>query len=217
MKNMSILLIRTMLLLLGVGLLAAAAARILVVASTHRYIIAKETQPQAQVALVFGAGLRRDGSPTAILRDRVLSAVDLYRAGIVSKLLMSGDNRFLEYNEPGAMREYAIGLGVPPEDIVLDYAGRRTYDSCYRAKYIFGVKSAILVTQPFHLPRAVYTCRGIGMAATGFAAENVQYRKVSQLYWNIREIPAILVSVIEVNITHPLPVLGDKEYIFPEN
>ena len=217
MKNMFIFLIKTLMLIMGIGLLSAAAARILVVSSTHRYILVKELQPQAQVALVFGAGLRRDGSPTAILRDRVQSAVDLYRAGVVSKLLMSGDNRFLEYNEPGAMREYAIGLGVPPEDIVLDYAGRRTYDSCYRAKYIFGVKNAILVTQPFHLPRAVYTCRGLGLEATGYAAENVQYRKISQLYWNVREIPAILVSVIEVNITHPLPVLGDKEYIFPEN
>lgn len=216
MKNMLIILIKILLALVAIGLLFAAIARILVVSSSNRFILPLESQPQAQVALVFGAGLRRDGSPTAILKDRVQSAVELYRSGKVSKLLMSRDNRFIDYNEPGSMREYALSLGVPAKDIVLDYAGRRTYDSCYRAKYIFGVKSAILVTQPFHLPRAVYTCREIGIEATGFAANNIYYRKISQLYWNIREIPAILVSVIEVNITHPVPVMGDEEIIFPE-
>jgi vancomycin permeability regulator SanA len=217
MKNMLIIFIKTLMVILGVGLLSAASARILVVTLSNRYILSQASQPEAQVALVFGAGLRRDGSPTAILRDRVQSAVELYRSGKVSKLLMSGDNRFIEYNEPGAMREYALSLGVPDKDIVLDFAGRRTYDSCYRAKYIFGIRSAILVTQPFHLPRALYTCHSMGIEVTGFAAENIRYRKISELYWNIREIPAMLVSVIEVKFTHPLPVLGEQEYIFPEN
>lgn len=129
---------------------------------------------------------------------------------------MSGDNSNLEYNEPGAMREYALSLGVPESDIVLDYAGRRTYDSCYRALHIFGIKRAILVTQPFHLPRALYTCQKLGIEATGYTAENITYRKSSQLYWNMREIAAMLVSTIEVSITHPVPVLGAKETIFPE-
>ena len=108
------------------------------------------------VVIVFGAGLRRDGTPTTVLRDRVETAAELYRQGKVEKLLMSGDNRFVDYNEPEAMRQYALQLGIPDEDIVLDYAGRRTYDTCYRAGAIFGVKKVILVTQLFHLPRAIY-------------------------------------------------------------
>ena len=110
--------------------------------------------PAQRVAIVFGAGLRYDGTPTAILKDSVQTAVQLYQQGKVDKLLMSGDNSFVEYNEPEAMRQYALDLGVPEADIVSDYAGRRTYDTCYRAKVIFQVQSAILVTQNFHLPRA---------------------------------------------------------------
>ena len=215
-KKMLITIPRILIVTLASILILAAAARIYIVISTQSYIRQLKYQPDAQVALVFGAGLRRDGSPTAILRDRVQSAVELYKSGKVKKLLMSGDNSYLEYNEPGAMREYALSLGVPENDIVLDYAGRRTYDLCYRALYIFGIKSAILVTQPFHLPRAVYTCRKLGIEATGYAAENITYRKSSQLYWNMREIAAMLVSTIEVSITHPVPVLGVKETIFPE-
>ena len=215
-KKMFLLFFRVMVILIISAAAFAAIAPIVIVLSTNHDILALNEQPESQVALVFGAGLRRDGSPTAILRDRVQSAVQLYNQGKVIKLLMSGDNSNLDYNEPGAMREYAISLGVAPEDIVLDYAGRRTYDSCYRAKHIFGIKSAILVTQPFHLPRAIYLCRGIGIEATGYPAENIQYRKSSHLYWNIREIPAMVVSFFDVNFTHPVPILGDKEYIFPE-
>ena len=89
-----------------------------------------ESAPAKRVAIVFGAGLWRDGSPTPVLRDRVATAAQLYLAGKVEKLLMSGDNRFADYNEPAAMQAYAMQLGVPEEDIVLDYAGRRTYDTC---------------------------------------------------------------------------------------
>ena len=95
------------------------------------------------------------------------TAAQLYFSGKVEKLLMSGDNRFVDYNEPEAMRQYARSLGVPEEAIVLDYAGRRTYDTCYRARDIFGVQSAILVTQNFHLPRALFTCNALGIRATG--------------------------------------------------
>jgi SanA protein len=170
-----------------------------------------------RVAIIFGAGLWRNGTPTPVLQDRIETAADLYFSGKVEKLLMSGDNRFIYYNEPGAMREYALSLGVPTEDIVLDYAGRRTYDTCYRARAIFGVEQAILVTQAFHMPRALYTCNQLGLDATGVVADNRYYRKSSRLYWNIRELPAILIAMWEVNISHPLPVLGDPEPIFPLN
>ncbi len=131
-----------------------------------------DSAPTEGVAIVFGAGLTRGGYPTAVLRDRVETAAQLYFAGKVQKLLMSGDNRSDNYNEPGAMREYALSLGVPSDAIVLDYAGRRTYDTCYRAKAIFGLKSALLVTQQFHLPRALFLCNALGIQAAGVEANN---------------------------------------------
>lgn len=132
-------------------------------------IIPLADAPEMPVAIVFGAGLSRDGTPSPVLRDRVETAAALYFQGKVKKLLMSGDNRFVDYNEPGAMRQYALDLGVPAEDIVLDYAGRRTYDTCYRARAIFGVTEAILVTQPFHpatCPVPVQSIGGEGMGRT---------------------------------------------------
>lgn len=174
-----------------------------------------ETVAKDRVAIVFGAGLRRDGTPSPVLRDRVATAARLYFAGKVEKLLMSGDNRFLDYNEPGAMEGYALDLGVPQEDIVLDYAGRRTYDTCYRARDIFGLDSAILVTQSFHLPRALYVCNQLGLPAVGVPADQREYRESSILYWNLRETVATLVALWEVHISRPIPVLGDPEPIFP--
>jgi len=175
-----------------------------------------EKSPTAPVAIVFGAGLSRDGSPSPVLRDRVATAAQLYFDGKVSKLLMSGDNRFINYNEPGAMREYAIRLGVPEEAIVLDYAGRRTYDTCYRARHIFGVEQAILVTQAFHLPRALFTCNMLGLPAIGVIADQRVYHPISYRYWRLREIPATLMAFIDVFVRHPLPVLGDPEPIFDD-
>jgi len=175
-----------------------------------------EASPSAPAAIVFGAGLMRDGSPSPILRDRVATAAELYLSGRVEKLLMSGDNRFIDYNEPQAMKEYALELGVPEEDIVLDYAGRRTYDTCYRAKHIFGLGRVLLVTQRYHLPRALLTCNALGLQAEGVRADQRVYNIQSMRYWRIREIPALLVAMIEVYIIHPIPVLGDPEPIFSD-
>ena len=169
--------------------------------------------PAERVAIVFGAGLLRDGSAGPVLRDRVETAVQLYQQGKVQKLLMSGDNRFVNYNEPEAMRQYALDLSVPDEDIVLDYAGRRTYDTCYRANAIFQVDSAILVTQSFHLPRALFLCNSFGVQSTGVEANNTYFRKISRLYWNTRELFATVQSVWDVRVSKPLPVLGDPEPI----
>ena len=106
-------------------------------------------------------------------------------------------------------------LGVPEEAIVRDYAGRRTYDTCYRAKEIFGVQEAILVTQAFHLPRALYICNTLGVSAVGVRADLYTYRRRLMAYWHLREAAATLMAFWEVNVTHPLPVLGQPEPIFP--
>ena len=175
-----------------------------------------ETVPTQKVAIVFGAGLTRSGDATPVLKDRVTTAADLYFSGKVQKLLMSGDNSTANYNEPEAMRRYALTLGIPESDVVLDYAGRRTYDTCYRAKVIFGVTDAILVTQKFHLPRALFLCNMLGVNATGVEADNFIYRRRSLLFWNLREIPATITAFSDV-VTRPLPILGKPETIFPEN
>ena len=176
-------------------------------------IFTEATVPVERVAIVFGAGLRYDGTPTAVLRDRVETAAQLYQQGKVNKLLMSGDNRFLDYNEPESMRQYALTLGIPDKDIVLDYAGRRTYDTCYRAKAIFQVDSAILVTQGFHLPRALFLCNSLGVKSAGVEANNIYFRKLSRFIWNIRELFATSQAVWDVFVAKPLPVLGDPEPI----
>jgi len=180
-------------------------------------IFSAEESPSARAAIVFGAGLQRDGTPSPVLKDRVSAAVQLYQQGKVEKILMSGDNRFEDYNEPAAMKTYAVDLGVSEDAIVLDYAGRRTYDTCYRAKHIFGLEEALLVTQKFHLPRAIFTCRGLGMNVSGVSADLRDYHTHSLRYWNIRELPATLVALWQVWVSHPLPVLGDKEPIFTES
>jgi SanA protein len=173
--------------------------------------------PEKKVGIIFGAGITKDGRPTAVLRDRVMAGVNLYQAGKVQYLLMSGDNRFIDYNEPQAMKNYAIELGVPEEAIVMDFAGRRTYDTCYRAKFIFGVEDAILITQRFHLPRSLFLAESFGMDAVGFSSDLQTYRKSTKLFWNIREMPAAFTAFWDVYVRLPLPVLGEYEPIFKEN
>lgn len=184
---------------------------IVLFAAPHTFTV--DDVPPERVGIVFGAGLLRDGSAGPVLRDRVETAVKLYQQGKVEKILMSGDNRFVEYNEPEAMRQYALDLGIPDSDIVLDYAGRRTYDTCYRASVIFQVDAAIIVTQGFHLPRALFLCNSFGVASTGVEASNTYFRKISRLYWNMRELFATAQAVWDVWVSKPLPVLGDPEPI----
>jgi vancomycin permeability regulator SanA len=171
--------------------------------------------PAKPVAIVFGAGLWRDGSPSPVLRDRVRTAADLYFAGKVQKLLMSGDNSTIYHNEPAAMRQYALELGVPDEAIVLDYAGRRTYDTCLRAREIFGVTDVVLVTQKFHLPRAVFTCNMLGVSGVGVDADRQTYRRRSLFFWNLRELPATATALWDLYISPPPVILGQREPIFP--
>ena len=131
--------------------------------------------PANHVALVFGAGLNRAGGPSAMLYDRVATAADLYKAGKVEKLLMTGDNSRVNYNEVEVMRQSAIGMGVPDVDIVLDYAGFNSWDSCYRAREVFSLQSATLVTQRFHLPRALFGCNHLKVNSVGVIADRQPY------------------------------------------
>jgi SanA protein len=167
--------------------------------------------PSAPVAMVFGARVFPGEVLSHMLADRVATGADLYHRGRVQKLLMTGDNSTLDYNEPGAMKRYAMRLGVPVEAIVLDYAGRRTYDSCYRARHIFQLDSAILVTQGFHLDRALVLCSALGVDAVGVAADYQRpagYQPASITYSRLREVPAALAALLDL-VTRPEPILGE--------
>ncbi len=189
--------------------------RIFMLLNAGSEIYLPETVPQAPAALVLGAGLNRDGTPGLVLQDRVKSAADLYFSGKVKKILMSGDNSSDYYDEPGAMKEFALDLGVPEEDIILDFAGRRTYDSCYRAKEIFGLEKLIVVTQAYHLPRALFLCNAFDLEANGIPADDANYRRRNYTFWWVREILASLKAYWDVYIAHPQPILGEPEPIFP--
>jgi SanA protein len=203
--------------LAAAGLVILILPRVITTMYSSSRIYTADAVPNERVAIVFGAGLTRDGQPTLILKDRVRTATQLYLSGKVQKLLMSGDNRFVNYNEPEAMRQYALSLGVPDNAIVLDYAGRRTYDTCYRAKAIFGLNSALLVTQQFHMPRALFLCNMLGVQAVGVEANNYWYWPQLMLIWNIREQLATVGAFWDVYVEKPLPVLGKPEPIFTEN
>ncbi len=172
-----------------------------------------------RVAIIFGARAYTLDRPSAMLADRVATGVDLYKAGKVQVLLMTGDHSRPDYNEPETMRRYALQLGAPDEAIVLDYAGRRTYDSCYRARQIFQIDQAILVSQNFHLDRALLTCDALGVKAVGVAADYQRpqgYSRSSITASTLREFPATFVALIDL-VLRPLPILGNPLPIFPED
>ena len=207
---------RLILIITTLGLLGIILPRLITFLYSANRIYQKNDAPSKRLAIVFGAGLKRDGTPTTILRDRVETAASLYFDHKVEKILMSGDNRFADYNEPESMRRYALSLGVPEEDIVLDYAGRRTYDTCYRAKAIFGATEALLITQRFHLPRALFLCNALGLKADGVEANNHRYWRGYLFIWNLREQMATFGAFMDLYVSSPLPVLGEPEPIFVE-
>ncbi len=168
-----------------------------------------------QVALVLGAGLTAKGTPTWFLADRLDAAIRLYRMGKVDGLLMSGDNHTASHDEPAAMRAYAIAHGVPATAITLDYAGFDTYDSCYRARHIFGVRSAVVVTQGYHAPRAVYPYRSVGIHADALAVPDWgRVPAAKMVHHQAREVLADVKAVWDADVTTPSPrYLGAHEQL----
>lgn len=172
-------------------------------------IYTAEAAPPARVAIVFGARVYGADRLSAMLRDRVDTAIALYRAGKVAKILVSGDNQTMEYNEPGAMMAYALAQGVPAQDIQPDYGGRRTYDTCYRAAAVFQVQEAVLVTQAFHLPRALLLCENLGIGVVGVAADRRAYDPRSIAWSEGRELPALVAALLDLIRRAPPPVMGE--------
>ncbi|MBF8189586.1 YdcF family protein [Nonomuraea sp. K274] len=167
--------------------------------------------PPAQAALVLGAGLYGT-QPTAMLAGRLDIAAGLYHAGKVRALLLSGDNSREDYDEPTAMRDYLRGKGVPDAVMVLDYAGFDTWDSCVRAREVFGATQVTVVTQEFHLPRAVTLCRTAGLATFGVGDDSSRRLPSTTYVYAARELFAAAKAFADSVILRSDPVYpGPRE------
>jgi vancomycin permeability regulator SanA len=194
--------------LAGVGALVGSIGYVRRTASGH--LSAEGDVPSAPVALVLGAQVDPDGTPSPFLAGRLELAKRLYDAGKVQVIVVSGDNMAPEYNEPDAMRAYLLAAGIPAGQVVADYAGFDTYDSCVRAQQIFGIADLVVVTQSYHLPRAVATCLALGLQANGVGDDSARQYTAAWRRGAIRDQLACVKTVIDL-VTGREPVLGPRE------
>jgi len=159
----------------------------------------------ADCILVLGAGVRADGSPSHMLQDRLIVGVSLYRENAAPKLLMSGDHGQEDYDEVNTMKAYAVAEGIPAEDVFMDHAGFSTYESLIRARDVFGVKRVIIVTQEYHLYRALWLADALGMEAVGVSADLRTY--IGQSVRETREVLARCKDFV-VGLIQPSPSYG---------
>ena len=204
---------RAVLVVLGICAVAIAVPVLMRVAVAPYIADSVEDAPHADAALVLGASVVR-GAPSGVLAGRAQGAIALYKAGKVSKILVTGDNGALSYDEVTPVRKYLLDAGIPAHDIFLDHAGFDTYSSMYRARTVFLVHSLIITTQDFHLPRALWIARSLGLDAYGVAAAGGEHT----LYAYVREIPASIKALIDVALRRepmylgaPIPLVGNGE------
>lgn len=207
MKKMIIIIISMVLILLIVALVILKNVQ----ATGESKITSIENLPQdVDAIIVLGAGVKEDGTPSDILADRLSTSVDVYNSGVKSKILLSGDHGKAYYNEVGTMKEYIMNnLGIDEKDIFLDHAGFSTYDSIYRAKEIFKIDKAIIVTNEYHLPRALYLAEKLGIDAYGVTSDKRNYYYMSS--YKKREKIAQIKDFLFVNVIKPEPkFLGNE-------
>ena len=197
------------------GLFAAAILLINLVvhSSTKAYLYNTVADaPVAQAALIPGAAILKDRSLSPVFRDRVDMAIRLYEAKKISKILVSGDNSTVSHNEVNPVRLYLISKGVPDQDIFLDHAGFDTYSTMYRARDIFGVSSVLITTQSFHLPRAVYIARQLGIEAYGVNADAGHYLLSNYIREVFADEKAVLDLILHAKpkyLGEAIPITGD--------
>jgi vancomycin permeability regulator SanA len=189
-------------------LLVAAGPMVWVQATGHRGAVSLDDVEPVPVVVVFGAGVRPDGVPSAYLRYRLEAARQLHEAGTVSVVLVSGDNGQAGYDEPTVMADWLVDRGVPRDRVVLDYAGFSSHDTCVRAVEVFGVTEAVLVTQDYPLPRATYLCRTAGMDVQGVG---VVADGGSRDSYRLRELPASWKAWWDVTTNRSPTFPGPKE------
>ena len=198
------------LLIFIIGLLSCVMISTVVQKSGEKDIVSTSELPsKVDAIIVLGAGVTGDGTPSDILYDRLATSKDIYDAGIQGKLLLTGDHGQDDYNEVKAMKKYALeNIKIKEEDIFLDHAGFSTYESIYRAKEIFKVETAIIVTNKYHLPRALYLAKQMEIKAYGVASDKRNY--LSYGVYESRERLAQIKDFMYINILKPEPTyLGD--------
>lgn len=202
--------IRIMLILGILAIIAVFFINMYVTGTAEKRMYSKESvlPRNADCIIVLGAGLKPDGTPNHMLRDRLDLAINLYEAGICKKLLLTGDHGTNGYDEVNAMKDYVLARGVKKENVYLDHAGFSTYDSMYRAKEVFCVEKAIVVTQKYHLYRAVYIGNGLGIDIYGMNSDPYIY--AGQTARNIREYLARVKDVFSVAFKVKPEYLGEK-------
>ena len=173
----------------------------------NRHVYRKlEDVPAKRVALLLGTSKTVYGKPNLFYENRLEAVVRLYQSGKIKKILVSGDNRKMSYNEPALMRKDLVQRGIPLRDIYLDFAGFRTLDSIVRAREVFGLDDFIVVSQQFHCERAIYIASRRGIKAIGFAADDVNSPGAQRVY--IREYVARLAALIDQELLHTRPKFG---------
>jgi SanA protein len=180
------------------GLIGIPALRLYTVSKYRARIVPVHEAPAGRVAIVFGAGVLPNGEPSAVLYDRVATAAELYQRGKVTSIVLSGDGSGRYHDEPESMRRAALRLGVPDGALVLDRAGLRTEETCRRARAIFDITSATLVTQGFHLSRALMLCESFGLDVVGVASDRRSYSWRWRVSWQAREAAATTVAWLEI-------------------
>lgn len=197
----------------GIALLigiAAVSLSVYMVKATEKNIFTADTfknDEKADCILILGAGVK-DDKPKPMLRDRLLTGIELYKSGAAEKIIMSGDHGRADYDEVNVMRAFALEQGVRAEDIFLDHAGFSTYDSVYRAKNIFGAENIIIVSQKYHLYRALYIAKKLDVKAAGVSANLNTYG--GQLKRDIREIIARDKDFFKCIVKPEAEIMGDK-------
>lgn len=180
------------------------AASYLVIDPNRKFVVTQEEAKHTRAGLVLGAGVTKDGKPYKELQARLDTAADALNAGVVEKLILSGDNRFENYDEPTAMQRYLTERrGIPAEKLVADYAGRSTYESCERAAKVFQAKEITIFSAGSHLPRAIYLCRHFGIESQGIASA-VEANNSTR-----RELLARVKAVYNAHLIGERTVLGD--------
>lgn len=214
-KNSKKILKKILILVVSVCIISLAAITIInlyMIKSTEENIISIENTKdfKAECIIVLGAMVYSDGTPSPILKDRLDKGIELYNKGVASKLLMSGDNGEKEYNEVIHMRAYAIKKGIPKEDIYLDYAGFSTYESMYRLKEIFQVKRAVVVTQQYHLYRALYIGEHKGLELCGVPAADrlggQKGRDIREVFARVKSFGLVLINADPTYMGDPVPL-----------
>ena len=197
---------------------AVAALSIFVKSSSKPYILSPEeaANRDADCILILGCGVRDTGEPSLMLRDRLDMGLKLYEMGAAPKLLMSGDHGRITYDEVNVMKTYALERDVPSEDVFMDHAGFSTYESMYRAKEVFRAEKVIIVSQKYHLYRAVYDARALGLDACGVAAEDIAYlgqtvREMREHLARTKDVFYCLWQPKPTFLGEPIPVWGSGD------